>query len=444
MARKKKLRDSSEFTDDEDHEAFQSANETRRKLNVHKIKRLKHNHPDSKNVSLSHEAFSTQAWEKLGLYIASNDHVECMSLRQCNLNDDNMSVFFKGGAGAKNTTKVLTLYNNSFGSSGVRSLVPFLQNSNLTSLNVSMNNIETEGFWWLMNGLDGGCIEKLNLRFCGLSNISLLERCSLDSLQVLYLSDNGNVGANGCKSIAKLLQRDGSKLKKLYVNRCTIGDEGAELIAEALANNSVLTHLELETNNIYHRGQLALLRVVNNVSDVERTYHSNHVLRLMSLKGNATTLFNQYITEAININRYHGGNVVSAGREKVLKYHLNSATGKILAGLQGVGDYFMRPYIHMESAILPDAVALVGHASGLSDMYRLLRNVNSDLGFSVYGTENKALKDKVVQLNDIIAEQNRQIAALTARNLDLRTKLASINHFAKRIQSNIEDSDGGI
>jgi len=446
MARKKQWRDSSEFSDDEDFEIFRSENESRRRLNAYKIKRLKHNHPESKHVSFGREYFSTKAWRRLGSYFAHNDHVECMSLRGCNLNDDNMSVFFEEVAAARDNrsrkTKVLTLYGNSFGSGGMRSLVPFLKKSFcLASLNVSGNNIGTEGFWWLLNGLDGGSLEKLNLRHCGLANIAGLERCSLSNLQVLYLSDNINIGVDGCKSVAELLRRGGSKLKKLYVNRCNVGDAGAEIIAESLVDNKSLTHLELESNNIMGGGHLALLKLVNDISSIEGTCNSNHLLRMIGLKGNAVCLYKAYIEEAININRHHNGNLNSAGRAKVIKYHLNSNTRMVLSGLQGVGDYFMRPFVKMDSAILPDAVALVGQESGLSDMYRLLVARNSELGFSVYGNENRALKEKIVELNAIVAAQNSQIASLTARNLDLRTKLASINHFAKRIQSNIEFSD---
>lgn len=444
MARKKWSRDSSEeFSDDEDREAFPSADESRRRLNAYKIKRLKHNHPEEKYVSFGREAFSEKAWGRLGGYVARNDHVECVSLRQCNLTDANMSVFFGGASAARNgRTKVLTLYGNSFGSGGMRSLVPFLKNAfGLASLNVSGNDIGTEGFWWLMNGLDGGGIEKLNLRNCGLADIAVLERCSLPNLQVLYLSDNGNIGADGCKSVAELLRRDGSKLKKLYVNRCSIGDEGAERIAESLVNNKSFTHLELESNDIRGRGHLALLRLVNDVSSVDGTYNSNHTLRLVDLKGNEISSYSGYIEEAININRSHDNHPARTGRAKVIEYHMNSCARSVLSGLQGVGDYFMRPFADMDSAILADAVALTGQQGGLSDVYRLLVARNSELGFSVYGSENKALKERIVELNAIIAEQSRQIGSLTVRNLDLRTRLASVHHFAKKIQSNIEDVD---
>lgn len=329
-----------------------------------------------------------------------------MSLRQCNLNDDNMSVFFKGAtasaADKKGRTKVLTLslYSNSFGSGGMRSLVPFLQNAyNLASLNVSGNNIGTEGFWWLMKGLDGGSIEKLNLRHCGLANIAVLERCSLSHLQVLYLSNNDTIGGDGCKSIAELLQRGSSRLKKLYVNRCNIGDDGAQMIADALANNSesVLTHLELESNNIVGKGQLALLRLVNNVSSMEATCNSNHMLQLIGLKGNGITVYNEYIEECIQTNQQFNGHILRAGRAKIIKYHLNSHIRTILSGLQGTCDYFMRPYANMDSAILPNVMSLVSKTSGLSDMYRLLLARNSELGFSAYGPAKMVLEENTME-----------------------------------------------
>ena len=414
--------DASEFSDDEDLDVFQSENDTQRRLNAYKIKRIKHNHPDTKHVSFGREYFSEKGWARLGDYLASNNHVECMSLRQCNLNDSNMSVFFKGAQ--KSSLVVLTLYSVGFGSEGIRCLVPFLQNAcNLTSLNVSGNLIKTEGLWWLMKGLTGGSIEKLNLRHCGLTNLAVIEKCSLTNLQVLYLSDNSNI--DGCESIAELLRRGGSKLKKLYLNRCNIRDEGAEMIANSLTNNTSLTHLELESNNITLKGQLALLRLVNDISSVNKTYNSNHTLRLIGMNGNAVMLYNKYIQDGIQINRHHGGKLIQAGRAKVIKYQINSNMRSIVCGLQGVSD--KEPFFDIDSIMLPELVSLVGRESGFSDMYRLLLARSSDLGFSVYGTDNKALKEKVVSLTAIVAEQSRQIAALTAQNLDLRTKIASIN-----------------
>ena len=385
---RRRWRDASEFSDDEDFDTFAFENEARRRLNAYKIKRIKHNHPDSKCISFVRELFSQRAWERLGGYISRNNHIiECMSLRQCNLNNTNLSAFLNGKKTSKDISriKVLSLCNNSFGSGGIRSLVPFLTHNafNLTSLNVSGNDIGTEGFWYLMKGLDGGLIEKLNVRHCGLTNIAILESVSLFNLQVLYLSDNVSLNV---KPIAEFLRRGDSKLKKLYVNRCNIQDDGAATISESLVKNNSLIHLELESNDIRGRGLLALLKLVTDISSVETTHKSNHLLSLIGLKGNADTQCNGYIEHAIKINQCHVGDPIGAGRSKVIKYHLISNTRMILSELHGVGNYFMRPFVSLDAAVLPDVLAVVGQESGLSDMYRLLLARNSDLGFSVYGT----------------------------------------------------------
>jgi len=402
-----------EFSDDEDREAFTSAsrNEATRQLNTYKISRVKRNHRDEKYLSLANEVFSYLAWQKLGYYIARNDQLECLSLRRCNLSDENMSAFFHGAARNKQI-KVLTLYGNSFGADGMKSLMPFLQHShNLTSLNVSGNNIETDGFWWLLQGLGNGCIEKLNLRHCGLSNMSMLEKqhCFLPNLQVLYLSDNSNIGADGCSSIASLLRRSGSKMKKFYLNRCNIGDEGVQLIAESLVNNTSLCYLELETNNIGKRGLTALLKLLNNVETIQATYNSNHVLKWISLKGNLsshqTINYTHYIESALKLNQQFGDGVDyhRVGRAKVIQSQLQSQNRMILSSLLGVDDYYMRPFSTVTSDIVSDYLALVGRESGFSDLYRLILGMNSELGFG----HLRNGKGREEHLIDALADETR-------------------------------------
>lgn len=396
-----------EFSDDEDREAFTSAarNEAVRQLNTYKISRVKRNHPDEKYLSLANEDFSNLAWQKLGFYIARNDQLECLSLRRCNLSDENMSTFFHGAARNKQI-KVLTLYCNSFGADGMKSLMPFLQNShNLTSLNVSGNNIETDGFWWLMWGLGNGSIEKLNLRHCGLSNMSMLEKHYLPNLQVLYLSDNSNIGADGCSSIASLLRGSSSKMKKFYLNRCNIGDEGVQIIAESLINNTSLRYLELETNNIRKGGLSALLKLLNNIETIQATYYeSNHVLKWISLKGNPKCLetikYTHCIESTLKLNQQYDGDYHHLGRAKVIQSHLHSQNRIILSCLQGVDDYFMRPFSTVTSDVVSNYLALVSKESGLSDLYRLMLGMNSELllGFrnlqkGVGGEENLLFRE---------------------------------------------------
>jgi len=380
--------DDYDYFDEEDRIAFASSsiNEDARTLNTYKISRVKRNHPDEKYLSLANEIFSQLAWKKLGYYIARNDQLECVSLRRCNLDDTNMSAFFDGAARNKQI-KVLTLHFNSFGVDGMRSLVPFLQNShdNLTSLNVSGNNIETDGFWWLMHGLGNGNIEKLNLRHCGLSDISIFGKHYLPNLQVLYLSDNNNIGVEGCSSIASLLRSQDCKMKKFYLNRCNIGDGGTQIIAESLINNTSLCYLELETNNIRKKGLQSLLKLLNNVETVKATYYnSNHSLKWISLKGNPQCLelnnYTHYIELSLRLNqKYDGDN--RTGRAKVIASHIQSQHRIILSCLQGVDDYFMRPYSNVGSELVSNYLALIGRESGLSDLYRFVVSINSELRY---------------------------------------------------------------
>ena len=175
-------------------------------------------------------------------------------------------------------------------------------------------------------------------------------------------------------------------MKKFYLNRCNIGDEGVTVIAESLVHNTSLSYLELETNNIRKNGLTALLKLLNNVKTIQATYNSNHILRWISLKGNPSVSHEamNHIESALKLNQqYDNGENYHhlVGRSKVRQSQLQSQNRMILSRLQGVDDYFMRPFSTVTSEVVPNYLALVGETSGLSDLYLLLLGMNSELGF---------------------------------------------------------------
>lgn len=67
-------------------------------------------------------------------------------------------------------------------------------------------------------------------------------------------------------------------MKRLYLKATGIDDEGAELLASSLENNTKLRVLDLDENNITERGYIAILKIVVEVSSIENTYNSNNTL----------------------------------------------------------------------------------------------------------------------------------------------------------------------
>jgi hypothetical protein len=68
-------------------------------------------------------------------------------------------------------------------------------------------------------------------------------------------------------------------LTNLLLGNTGIGDEGIEILANSLKDNTKLKELNLENNsNITVKGRRVLLKLLVDVSSIERTYNSNHTL----------------------------------------------------------------------------------------------------------------------------------------------------------------------
>mmetsp|Transcript_17040 Transcript_17040/g.30583 ORF Transcript_17040/g.30583 Transcript_17040/m.30583 type:complete len:240 (+) Transcript_17040:16-735(+) len=218
--------------DEEHNEAF---GEHVNILHRDEINWIRNNDPRRTTFVLEHddaEKFSDLALELLGLYIAENEHLEHLRLEDLQLMDDDIYHLFLDLTWSI-SLKELKLGGNPFGLNGVRSMLPFLKNSpNLVMLSIGdNNNFNTECFSLLIGGLHGGSIEELILRNCSIDDISALLNYMLPHLKSLDLENNNirtipsieeyttleklllegnNIGMQGCKSVAKLLQNQSS------------------------------------------------------------------------------------------------------------------------------------------------------------------------------------------------------------------------------------------
>jgi hypothetical protein len=117
---------------------------------------------------------TVEDWEQLGRDISNNTHLKELSLSRLSLNadvnDQRFSSFFRGLT-RSNSIEEINLREHF---NGVQSMVPFLQNaSSLKSLDISENNITSEGFNKLFRALSDSPIEKLNCNNCGIETIEI-------------------------------------------------------------------------------------------------------------------------------------------------------------------------------------------------------------------------------------------------------------------------------
>ena len=345
------------------------------------------------------------------------------------LNDNKMSFLFRGLTESSSIER-MQLCSNQVSAAGIRSMVPFLQNAaNLVRLSLEDNNIKSEGFNFLFRALRHSPIKYL---FCG--------RCRIESIVIdseniprhlasLNLAQN-SITADGCRELAKLLRGDNAMLELLDISDCKVGDDGVEVLADALQTNTSLKFLYLTRNDdISTQGQIMLLKLVNDVSSIKATLQSNHTLKRISVKGlnNEETLdeIQSYIDYALGFNNNHG-NPEAAVMAKVILTQLHSETRAELAALQGVEHSV---YSEIDPLHLPEVLSLICRHHGQRELYPA---VSSSI-MTLFSTINvkKCIQQKKAYHEAIIAENAAIVAVLDA-------KLVSMDESSGGNESNNE------
>lgn len=238
----------------------------------------------------------------LGRYIANNTYLTYFELDRCNLTDEKMAVLFGELTNSKSLQRLI-IHVNGFGIEGIRSMVPFLQNSpQLISLWLRFNqNVNTECFELVISTLHETQRSDitLNVEGCNITNISSLSTYKLPNLQMLNLNGN-EIGRQGCIVISNLLQKEGSSLEYLDLENTNIDDEGAEILAASLKNNTKLSLLGLRGNGITQRGHEAFSKLLVNVSSIDNTYKSNHTLIELYLDYGVDDMDHKLLVEGLN------------------------------------------------------------------------------------------------------------------------------------------------
>ena len=335
------------------------------------LRRIRGNDPRVKSLvsgSDDIQNLTDEEWEELGRDISNNTHLINVDLSHAYelLNDHKMSCLFRGLT--RSSTKTLNLDESGFGVAGLRSMVPFLQNTNsLTRLDIDSCSILAAGFNMLFRALSDSPIERLYCCDCCIDSIEIDSEHKPKHLKTLFLAANG-INADGCRQIAKLLQGGDATLKTLNLEDNNIDDEGVGILVSALQSNKSLETLDLELNSgISRQGQTVLLKLVNDISSIEATLQSNHTLTDLSLSVD----LDRNISIATETNAVNVSNPEAAGREKMIHTQLHSERRAELAALQGVKHSV---YSEIDPLHLPEVLVLVGRHHGQGELYIALRS----------------------------------------------------------------------
>eukprot|EP00984_Skeletonema_dohrnii_P012759 scaffold5207_cov96-Skeletonema_dohrnii-CCMP3373.AAC.6 len=343
------------------------------------LQRIKVNDPDETELHLTGDdnyinSLVYEDWEQLGRDIANNNHLKHVYLDDGAINDKTGSFLFRGLT-RSNSIELMTLYQNGLSAVGVRSMMPFLHKNHLEALNVSNNDILSEGLNLLFQALSDSPIRVLRVSNCSIESIELASGRLPRNLKHLHLDGNNiKINADGRNGLAKLLQGGHSTLKGLWLNNNKIDNEGVAILVDILRSNTKLTTLALEHNNdITYDGEILLLKLVNNLSSIKATLQSNHTLTNLTVKeinpdGEYPYQYDLSNVIQLNINvvNENEGNLVAAGREKVVVSHLDSQTRLALYCLQDLDDSL---YSQIDPLHLPEIFSLIWHRHGHEELF---------------------------------------------------------------------------
>ena len=176
------------------------------------LQSIRENDPDTTSLlengdysNMINMTMTVEDWVQLGRDISSNTHLETFSLYDGILDDHKLSLLFRELT-RSSSINYMRLNNNGLSAAGVGSILPFLQHANsLIELNISCNNIQSEGFNSLLRALSESSIETLYCNDCGIQSIEIDSDYFPKHLEILNLCDN-MINADGCRGLAKLLQ----------------------------------------------------------------------------------------------------------------------------------------------------------------------------------------------------------------------------------------------
>lgn len=160
---------------------------------------------------------------------------------------------------------------------------------------------------------------------CGITNEQLLpivDALRGHPLEALHLQQN-HIRSMGCEALSSLLADQHSNLLLLNLLSNNVDDDGVNILVDSLVDNTKLKHLCLIDNHINPRRTHNVFSnlLINNTSNINSIYASNHTLTNMYLPQNFPQKIKQQIKYLLNMNCLANKSHVAI--LKILKRHPN-------------------------------------------------------------------------------------------------------------------------
>lgn len=222
---------------------------------------------------------------KLGQYIATNKHLTKLEINIQSIVNINIRKGFYDGLRRNSTIqKLLLRCTNTLGDVGNDILSAYRRNSaHLTQLEILQANLQhnNEADHVALTLRSCANLKQINLSQCNINCPKLLPIVDAlrgqSSLEKLYLNEN-TFGNDGCPSLATLLSHPNCNLQEMQICDNNIGNEGAIIIVNSLANNTKLKNLWLTDNQIDRSIEEVFSNLLCNTTNINSIYSSNHTL----------------------------------------------------------------------------------------------------------------------------------------------------------------------
>jgi Ran GTPase-activating protein (RanGAP) involved in mRNA processing and transport len=197
-----------------------------------------------------------EIFQSLGQLFEKNGNLSELEVEDCYFGGGGVSHFSMALRGCNKSLKSVKITNNQMGDEWLVEIIDALSvHPQLETLALEWMNIGRNECAALANVLNStmAALQELSLFNNAIDDegVDILAGALTNSrLRVLNLHNNVSITAGGCQSLAVLLEHPNSDLEKLHLVNNNIGNEGAKILANALANNRKLKLLYLSSNGI--------------------------------------------------------------------------------------------------------------------------------------------------------------------------------------------------
>lgn len=261
---------------------------------------------------------------------------------------------------------ILSLTNNCLDDDYVTTLCDALVvNNTLRSLNLGSNSTITATGWRALS-------TAISHSMCSLEDLWLIDSHICDegviylgnaltfntTLYSLHLCRNNSITLTGWQGFSNCLRSPNSALKKLELNYCNIGNESANVIISALADNKGLEKFYMiDYDEVEDEVWNSLLSAFCDKTSIDNTHSSNHSLYKIAVNG----IIPDDVQACLQMNKYSKS---EAARRKILANHFSG------------GGTDTNVFTCMPDIILPQAMAWIGKSRNnleFSLMFSVLR-----------------------------------------------------------------------